>query len=321
MTALALTRYELPLEDPTTISFDAYATWYDTHVIAKRRGKERDRATLTHLRAFFKTDDLLTLTRARAQEYSTHRLSQVVPRTTRHVKPRTVNREVALLKEMLRDAVPRYLKVSPLAGMKALRVVKPVTRILSQAEESRLLAQLAPLDQAFYIVAVDTLIRLGNVLNLRREECRGSVLMLTDSKTGPYTVPLSPRAKAALASLPKKGPYVFPHRRTAKNPRDWRGAVRLMLKRACARCTPPVPYGRAVAGITFHTGTRATGATRMLQAGADLRTVQGVGNWKDIRSVQDYLHTDEPHKQAAVALIGQGVITPAAKKRSRRRSA
>lgn len=312
MAQLAKGEYEL-VESRTPISFQSYSVWYETHRIPLLRGSDRELATLKHLRAFFGSAPLSSVTRARTQEYITHRLAQTVPRTSRTIQPNTINREVALLKAMLRDAVPGYLKASPLAGMKLLRVVKRKKRLTTPAEESRLLRQLQPADRALYIVAVDTLLRLSNVINLRRDEDHKTHLAVTDSKTGPYEAPLSKRARAALDALPKDGPYFFPHRRRAAKSRDWRNGIRVMLQRACARCTPPVPYGRVAGGITFHTGTRATGATRMLRAGHDVKTVQAVGNWKDLRSMQTYLETDRTLTTAAVNTIGRRVRTPQAR--------
>jgi site-specific recombinase XerD len=75
-----------------------------------------------------------------------------------------------------------------------------------------------------------------------------------------------------------------------------------MLQRACKAAN--VRYGRTAGGITWHTATRATGATRMLRDRTDLRTVQQVGNWKDIRSVQSYLETDTRAARRAVNRIG-----------------
>jgi integrase len=281
-----------------TIQFSKYATWYDTHHIAKHRGKDREREILARLRTHFDRYDLSEISSATVTEYETNRLAA-------KVKPRTVNREVALLKSMLVAAVPRYLTVSPLAGRKMLRVVKPKKRVLTADEETRLLSELPERDRALFLLCVDTLIRLSNAINLSREEDKGTHLDLVDSKTGPYTVPVSTRARAALDALPKTGKYFFPHRRTAKKPRDVRGAIRRLLERACNRCTPPVPYGRAIAGITWHTATRASGATRMLQHGVDPRTVQGIGNWASLQQMGDYLQTDDVRKRSAVELIGR----------------
>lgn len=293
MTDLARTRAGLPAIGVSALAFDAFADWYDTHVIAKHRGKEREREILPLLRAHCGGMPISAITPGTATEYETARLEA-------GVRPRTVNREIALLKSMLTVAVAEgHLEASPLKGRPLLRAVKRKKRIIqSPKEEALLLAQLAPDDQALYIVAVDTLIRLSNVLHLRRDEDKGDRLELTDSKTGPYAVPLSARARQALDALPDRGPYYFAHRRTAKSERTQRAIIRRMLERACKRAK--IPYGWTNGGITFHTATRATGATRMLRKGFDLRTVQGAGNWKDIRAVQEYLHTDDAEVRRAV---------------------
>ena len=313
---LARTRHDLPTHDATTITFTDYADWYDTHTIATHRGAVREREILKHLTAFFRQRDLASIDRARASEYQTWRAAQKVH--GKPISPSTINREVALLKTMLTVAVPTYLKASPLAGMKLLRVVKRRKRTLTFAEEQRLLKQLPPADRALYIVAVDTLIRLSNVLNLKRSEYKRTHLALEDSKTGPYEVPLSDRARKALDRLPKDGEYFFPHRRIAASDVGRRSIVRVLLQRACAKTSPPIPYGRALGGITWHTATRATGATRMLQAGHDPKTVQRVGNWHSFDQMGEYLQTDDVRMRAAVNSVGSPLTPQLRRKRNRR---
>lgn len=305
---LAGRRYELPDDDPSTIVFDKFADWYEAHHTKKKRGAEREGYALTALRAAFGPKDISTIDAAAVTEYETARQADGLTASA-------VNREVAVLKAMLKAAAPKYLKASPLAGRKMLRTVKRKKRVLSAEEETRLLAQLKPADQALYIVAVDTLIRLSNVVNLTRAEDRRTHLELIDSKTGPYDVPLSARARKALDSLPKNGAHYFSHRRGAEKMRDIRSAIRGMLKRACKRAK--IPYGRAVAGVTFHTATRATGATRMLQAGVDPKTVQEIGNWKTLEQMADYLVTDMGLKRAAVNRIAPASITPPERTKNR----
>ena len=42
-----------------------------------------------------------------------------------------------------------------------------------------------------------------------------------------------------------------------------------------------IPFGRAKGGMTFHS-LRHTGASRMLNRGADIKTVAEIGNWKNL---------------------------------------
>lgn len=314
MRELAAARYDLlPDAKKDVPGFSKFAVWYDAKYTVHKRGAERERYIIASLKAFFSNTPLDKITSGQTQEY-------ITLRTTDGLAASGINREVDLLKAMLKAAVGAgHIDASPIAGTKKLRVVKRRKRVLTQDEEDRVLTELQPDDRALYVIAVDTLIRLSNVLNLRWTEVTPTHLALHDSKTGPYEVPLSKRAKAALEQVPRIDPYVFPHRRTAKKERDRRGVIRRMLERACKRAG--VPYGRAAGGVTFHTATRASGATRMLRAGTDPRTVQGVGHWEDFRSLQDYLETDDRLKQQAVNTIGAKSKVKFAKKKRRRESA
>lgn len=317
MNELVRETHDFPSQDKTRRqTFQAFSEWYEEHVTSRKRGKVREVYILTQLRKRLGRRELSTISQAVAKEYLTARVDED------EVSPNTANREIDLLKSMLREAVhARLLKASPLVGMKRLRHVPPRKRVLTQAEEDRLLEALAPADRALYVVAVDTLMRLSNVLNLKRRDDKGTYLELSDSKTGPYTVPLSARARKALDSVKSRHEYFFWHRRQAKTDRDRRGAIRRMLERACAKVKPKIPYGRASAGITFHTATRATGATRMLQAGVDARSVQEIGHWSSFEQMGTYLHTDIKRMRQAVNTIGAGSTVELPKLTSRSRGA
>lgn len=301
MTTLAKARAGLTTIQADAITFTKYAAWFTKHVLPRRRGALRDRVIVAHLVAWFGRKPLTSVTRAAVQEYISSRLATKIgnapPKGTRDtrrtVTANTVNREVDVLKGMLRDAVPRHLEANPLAGMKKLRVVAKEKAILNAEDETKLLAVLMPADRALVLIALDSLLRLSDVVHLKRADIQGDVIVLKDSKTGPYTVPLSDRAAAAIEALPKRSAYLFPSRRT----KDPRNTIRLMLRSACKRAG--LRYGRGI-GITFHTATRASGATRMLRNQVDPKTVQDVGHWKDFRAMQSYLQTDDRLKREAV---------------------
>lgn len=327
---LARTRHELPAHDPTTISFAAFAEWWARHKLPKRRGKDRDAGCVAQLVAFFGRDDLTAIHDQRVSEFETVRLSQKIgppptrgPDTRRTVSANTVNRDVDVLKCMLRDACPRWLKVSPLRGRKKLRVVPKKKRVLSKAEERRLIEALPPMDQAFYIVSRDGLMRWSNVYDLKWADDCGTHFALDDSKTGPYEAAISRRARLALDSLPRKkagephAEFIFWHRHGAGSRHNARTAWRHMFERACRRAV--VPYGREHGGVTHHTATRATGATRLHQEKVDLKTIMDLGNWKDVRTAMTYRVTNQSERLRAVNKISPAGITPHLRTRAKQR--
>lgn len=303
MNELAARLYKLPSAQPA-IRFAKYAGTYETDTIAHRGGAIRERELLKNLRAFFDDALLSAIDPERVKAYHTHRKPKA--------SARTINREVDLLKAMLRDAVPKYLAASPLVGMKRLRTIPPRRRLMSDAEQTQLLEACEDSqDRAIFILGWDTLIRLGDLLDLARGDRDGVWLYVKDPKGGdPYDVALSPRAVEALDQIAGDGRYYFAKFRRAVNPRDWPGSVRQRLEYLCRKVD--LPYGRKKGGITFHWGTRRTGATRLIvEQKTPIPVVQKQGGWKTPNVLLDIYA--EANKQDQLAAVGQ--LPP----RSRRR--
>jgi len=56
--------------------------------------------------------------------------------------------------------------------------------------------------------------------------------------------------------------------------------------------------------VTFHS-TRHTFASRLVMAGVDLRTVQILGGWRNLKMLERYAHLTPDHKEMAVEkLVG-----------------
>lgn len=291
MADLAMQRSGIPLVRPV-ISFAEFSVWFDQHVIEHHRGKLREREILLTLNAFFGDYGLQQIDRSLVIEWRAQRAAKRSASTS--------NRELDVLKQMLRAAVPKYLDKSPIERLARLRPKRTETRVLTHEEEKRLLKVLPPGDQAIIICALDTLMRLSDVVNLRRDQDRGAYLLVVDPKVEPYRVPVSKRLRKALDAIPKEGPYYFPHRRLAEKPRDFRGGIASMLERACKKAG--VPYGRKQGGITFH-ALRHTATTRLVDAGTPLRIVQELGGWQSMRQLERYAHPTEAAKLAAVERI------------------
>lgn len=272
MNELAARLYRLPTATPA-IRFEKYAATYETDVIALRRGHVRERQLLKPLLADFGAELLSTIDADRVRAYMKRRRLVVAAVT--------VNREVDLLKTMLRDAAPKYIAASPIVGLKRLPIVKAKRRLLSPSEERQLLAVGDAQDRAILILGIDTMLRLGDLLDLERTDRAGPWLYVRDPKSGtPFEVALSPRAVTALKAIKGDSRYYFAKFRRAVNPHDWTGSVRQRLEYLCAKAD--LPYGKKIGGITFHWATRRTGATRLLvQKKTALPVVQRLGNWKN----------------------------------------
>lgn len=278
-----------------TITVAAYLAWYRRHVSSQKRGKDVEALMLDRFTRDLGTLTLADLTRDRIMEWRTARLASVrkVP-----IRASTVNREMTLLHHVLASAVPRYLDVSPIAGLRPLHAPSRPGLTISREDEAKILAAMAPADQAIVIAALDTLIRANDLLSLTWGDDLGHSLSVANPKGGElYRVPVSTRLRAALDCLPRTGRFIFQHRHCG---RLHRREVRLLLERACRKAK--VRYGRERGGITWHS-LRHTGATRMLEAGVNIETVRRIGNWRTFKVLQRYLHPVDAH--AAVDLIGR----------------
>jgi integrase len=292
MNEIAERIHRLPVRRET-LTFSTFADWYEKHVVAHQRSAERGREILKVLRAAFGPRPLQAIEARDVIEWRSVRV--------REVAASTCNRELDVLKAMFRTAVPAHLETSPLIGLRRLRVERRETFVLSLEAEQRLLDVLEPRDRALIVCALDTLMRLSDVLNLRREQDRNSYLVVEDPKVKPYRVPVSSRLRVALDGLPKTGQYYFAHRRVAESPRDWRSGIASMLERACLKAK--IPYGQRRGGLTFH-ALRHTGATRLVEHGVSIRIVQEIGGWQSLRQLERYAHPSDAVKRAAVELIG-----------------
>lgn len=227
--------------------------------------------------------------------------------------PRTVNRDVDLLKSVLAKGVPIHYPESPLRLMPRLKAAPAVIPTLTRDDEEKLLAEMDAEDKAIFLVALDALVRLGDVLALRWEDVEliGKTARVNESKTGrTYHVPLSERAVKALCALLSPSRFqdgtcaptdhVFPN--AGGDTKQATNSYTQRLKRVCAKAG--IRYGRKQGGLTFHAATRHTGATRMAAAGVDLRTIQEVGGWANINMLQKYVHPASQALRDAVEKIG-----------------
>lgn len=192
-------------------TFAEQAAWFEKHQLPRRRGREREGPLIPKVVTVFGPLPLVRVTRSLVTErWITPRLNipTIVKKKRRtparhlHAGPRTVNREVDLIKAILQSAVPDYLETSPLFGMPLLPTTTPRRRLMTPEEEARLLAVMAPDDKALFLLGLDSLIRLTDLLDAKRGDDHGATLWIADPKAGGgFEVPVSTRARAALDAL------------------------------------------------------------------------------------------------------------------------
>lgn len=290
MVNLAKRGVGLPVE--TSVTFEQYATWYDTHVISTHRSARSERSTLGRLRAFFGPTLLPDIRPSLVSEYEAVRLKTV--------KRSTVNQEIAMLRAMLRKAEGEHFETSPLAKLRLKRQRLAPKRTITAAEEAALLTALRTVDTEIhdmYVVGVGSLLRLDNLATLRRHQLRVDRLVV-DAKAGPHTISLTgpcelqTRALETLrARLPKAHDgFFFPSWGAAFDSDDQGVNSRFLSRVRKAFNAVGLPWGLEAGGLVWHSATRATGATRMLREyRIDVRTVQLMGPWTSLDQMAEYL--------------------------------
>jgi integrase len=292
MAELATGRYALNTNRPT-ITFGAFRAWYQEHFTSTKRSALSERYMLGRLGQFFDAAHLSAIAQAHVIEWRTLRAKQA--------SPATVNRELALLRHVFNQAIPKYLDANPTKGVMPLRVPEEDIRLLTPDEEARLLAVCNLEDRALIICALDTLQRLSNVAGLKRAQDHGDYLTVLNPKVKGYKVPVSARLRQALDAIPVNGPYYFQSVQSTSVPhRQAKVARRFDALLQAAE----LPTNRKAGGLSFHS-LRHTGASRMLARGVDIKTVQQLGGWQSLAVLQKYLHPTDTQKQEAVEVVSR----------------
>ncbi len=280
------------------ISFATFAAWYREHHAAHHRGAEREHSMVRQLcTSFDRFDSIALITADVVKEWMTARKHQVCPNT--------VNRELDVLKAMLKAAAPKYLAASPIVGVRRFRVEEQDVRVLTHDEERRLLAVAGPEDRAWLIMAIDTLLRLSNVVFLRWAQVKAHDIVPLNAKVKHDGVPISTRLHDALGQISHSSEWVFPSFHGSGKPTAAKNAAIRRFHDLCQLAV--VPHGRKAGGVTFHC-LRHTGATRALQGRASVRTVMKLGGWRDESSVMRYVHAADSDVRAAAESIAKPPI-------------
>ena len=240
----------------------------------------RDRSLAAHLLRAFGELPLDQLRPARLAEYKASRRAQ-------GIAPKTLNDELGLLGHAYKLAMMEWEWVTdnPVLRIAKEKVRNGIERWLTTEEEERLLAVSAPWLQEIILFALHTGMRRGEILKLQwcHVDLTRRTLTILEQKNGARdTLPVNATAMAVLqaraAVRTSSTEAVFIN--GAGHPREARNVLRAFY---------PAMRKAGIARFRFH-DLRHTFATRLIQAGVDVYTVQKLGRWKTIAMVLRYAH-------------------------------
>ncbi len=187
---------------------------------------------------------------------------------------------------------------NPVRTVKLLKETRGRERYLEPEEEARLLAAASEPLRTIILTGIDAGLRIqAEALTLRKEDvdlrCNLLTVQAAYAKSGEKgTVPLNSGLRQTLKQQMErsKSEWVFvqDHGTTPYK------SIRSVFETACRRAK--------LADVTPHV-LRHTFASRLAMAGYDLRTIQELGRWKDLKMVQRYAHVSPTHKAEAVEKI------------------
>lgn len=161
-----------------------------------------------------------------------------------------------------------------------------IERWLTFEEEERLLSQSPKWLQEILVFGIETGLRQGELLNLQWPQVdlfRKTLTILEQKNKGKDTLPLSEKALEILKARAKvthiTSSYVFSN--SKGNRIDAKNLLRAFYS---------VVHKAKFPHLRWHDATRHTFATRLVQGGADIYTVQKLGRWRNISMVMRYAH-------------------------------
>ena len=214
------------------------------------------------------------------------------------VKKSTLNRELALIKKMFNLAMDWNLTTTnPALKVKSFPEKDNRTeRILLKEEENRLLQESAEHLKPILIVALNTGMRRGEILNLKwsQVDLLSKKIRVEKTKSGKIRfINLNTSLLELLSDLKKKNgknEHVFFNHRTGER----LTTVKTAFNAACRRSK--------IENLRFH-DLRHTFATRLVEKGVDLITVKELLGHSSVTITERYTHSYQQQKKMAVELL------------------
>ena len=282
------------LKKPERIRFKDFADRYlEKYAQTNKRSWKTDRSYLKSMSLVLGERFLDEITSEEIEEFKAYRLEKD------GVEKSTVNRCLAIMRKLFNIAVEwNYLRRDEVPKFKHFpegNVLKE--RILSEAEENRLLAASSPHLRSILIIALNSGCRLGEILNLKWDQVDVKTRTLRIERTKnnkirmiPINTPLFVEFER-ISSSRDSSEYVFLNPETVKP----FGSIKTAFKAACRRA--------GIEGLRLH-DARHTFASRLIAKGIDLITIKDLLGHGSVRITEKYAHSNLDQKKKAVELLG-----------------
>lgn len=245
-------------------------------------------------------------------EITTLEIEKFKVKRAAEVSPATVNRALAVLKSMFNRAIEwRKTTENPCKGVKMLKENNQRLRFLEKEEIRRLLETIDELilinkhDQYLHlkpivIIALHTGMRKGEILGLkwRDVDIQRKTIHLSDTKNGEKRdVPMNDIVTKTIIAVPKHrdSAYIFCNQKGEPY-----GDIKKSFLTAIKKSD--------IVDFHFH-DLRHTFASQLVMAGVDLNTVRDLLGHKSLEMTLRYSHLSPEHKQRAVDVLGQRMVT------------
>jgi integrase len=261
-----------------------------------KRSWKRDEQLVGHLDKFFAGKFINQIKPADIEAYKTNRKSERTKRKINGITGSTINRELSALRRIYNIAIKnKIVNYNPVNDVKFMEEPPGRTRYLSQDEISSLLSILEEYIKPTVITALNTGMRLGEILNLTWN------CVYLEKTINPYLeIPMTKNNKKRFIEL---NDVMIDLLSQMKEKRTDSEFVFLGKSNKQIKCVEK-PFKRALkaAGIknfTFH-GTRHTFASYFVMRGGDLLSLKEILGHSTMKMVERYAHLAPSHKRKLI---------------------
>jgi integrase len=284
------------------IKFEEFADEYiERHSkVNNKAWRKSDLNNIHILKQYFSQKLLSEITPFLVDKFKGDRSRHII--RDRMIKPATVNRNLQCLKSMFNKAIvwERYSGENPVKSVKLFKENNKRTRFLEKEEIVRLLSNCQSHLRPIVVVALNTGMRRGEILNLKWQhvDFKRNIIHLYNTKNGEKReIPINEPVSMLLTELGKYkyGEYVFAH----KSGIPYTNVTKSF-------CTALNKSG--IKDFKFHDLRHCFGS-HLVMSGIDLNTVRELLGHKSISMTLRYSHLSPDAKKRAVDVLSKQIDT------------